>query len=167
MFWSLKFGSSSFWFGNNKISLTEINLGNTFSRSNLTWQCFGSRVYVPYRKCPPYRTMASPLTLFHPYLLHVQEELPLQDTGASAPPGGAQRLCLQPHQKQYGRRTAPQSGPHGHPQPSTPNIQVVGHRVNVAARAGFQSSSFVSNRVILNKSWIYFPLWCFYKRASL
>lgn len=60
------------------------------------------------------------------HVLHAQEELPLQDTGACAPPSGAQWLCLQPHKKQYGRRTASQSGPHRHPQPSTPNIQVAG-----------------------------------------
>ena len=74
---------------------------------------------------PTGRTWTRPtLTLYPP--LHVQEELPLQDTGAGAPPGGAQRLRLQPHQKQYGRRAASQSGPHRHPQPPTPNIQVAG-----------------------------------------
>ena len=39
------------------------------------------------------------LTLSSPLFLHAQEDLPLQDTGASAPPSGAQRLCFQPDQK--------------------------------------------------------------------
>ena len=76
----------------------------------------------------PWSDSSSPSSkpCFHHHLLHVQEELPLQDLGTSVPPSGAQPLCLQPHQKQYGPWAASQSGSQRHPEPSTPNPQVAG-----------------------------------------
>lgn len=68
--------------------------------------------------CVPINSL-SPL-----HFMDVQEELPLQDTRAGAPPSGAQRLCLQPHQKQYGCGAASKSSSHRHPQPSPPDVQV-------------------------------------------
>lgn len=72
------------------------------------------------------RTGLSLNSLSSIYFMHEQEELPLQDTRAGAPPSGAQRLCLQPDQKQYVFRANSKSCPHCHPQPSPPDVQVAG-----------------------------------------
>ncbi|KAA8579189.1 hypothetical protein FQN60_018762, partial [Etheostoma spectabile] len=55
-----------------------------------------------------------------PQMELLQEELPLQDSGAGAPPSGAQRLRLQPNQKQSGCGTAAHGSSGGsHPSSSS------------------------------------------------